>query len=69
MKLLRKLLLIVPFLYGITVSGTTWGLEPDKNYIIHEVAHPRACVLIDNEGKRRAPLKILHTVMGLTSFL
>lgn len=53
MKLLRKLLLVVPFLYGIAVSGTTLGLEPDKNNIIHEVAHPRACVLIDNEGKTK----------------
>lgn len=69
MKLLSKLLLVVPFLYGITVSGTTLGLEPDKNYIIHEVAHPRACVLIDSEGKTKGAAENFAHGDGANLFL
>lgn len=53
MKLFGKLLWVVPFVYVVTVSGITLGVEPEEDHFIHEVAHPRACILIDNEDNTK----------------
>jgi hypothetical protein len=61
MKLLRNLLWIVPFVYVVTASGTTLGVEPDEEkHFIHEVAHPRACVLMDSGETRGAAENFAH---------